>query len=133
VRIVLDTNALVSGLLNPFGPPGRILDLVTTGDIVLQYDDRILSEYRAVLARDRFGFEVRDVKAFLTYVERHGEPVVARKVAVRLQDPDDRPFLEVAIAGSADVLVTGTVRHFHSRGGQYRVKVQTPGRFLRSL
>ena len=133
MRIVLDTNVLVSGLLNPFGSPGRILDLVTAGDVVLLYDDRILSEYRAVLARDRFGFEVRDVHTFLTYVERHGEPVVARKVDVCLQGPDDLPFLEVAIAGGADVLVTGNVRHFRPRGGKYRIKVQAPGTFLRSL
>ena len=51
MRIVLDTNVLVSGLLNPNGTPGRILDLILGRYLTLLYDDRIIGEYSDVLAR----------------------------------------------------------------------------------
>jgi predicted nucleic acid-binding protein len=44
VRIVLDTNVLVSGLLSPLGPPGRIVDLVVAERVTVLFDDRIISD-----------------------------------------------------------------------------------------
>jgi predicted nucleic acid-binding protein len=44
LRIVLDTNVLVSGLLSPHGPPGRIFDLLLGGKLTLVFDDRLLAE-----------------------------------------------------------------------------------------
>ena len=52
--VVLDTNVLVSGLMSPGNPPGRIIDFLRAGDITLAIDDRILAEYCAVLARENF-------------------------------------------------------------------------------
>ncbi|MCS6938653.1 MAG: putative toxin-antitoxin system toxin component, PIN family [Roseiflexaceae bacterium] len=74
--IVLDTNVLVSALLSPFGPPARILDMVLRGDLRVAYDDRVLAEYRAVLARPKFGFAANDVNVLLEYLEMSGERVV---------------------------------------------------------
>jgi predicted nucleic acid-binding protein len=45
MRIVVDTNVLVSGLLSPFGPPGVIVSLTAAGRLSLCYDARILAEY----------------------------------------------------------------------------------------
>jgi len=129
LRIVLDTNVLVSGLLNPHGAPGRIVDLLTSGDLVLLHDDRIIAEYREVLARPRFGFGGADVSALLGFIEWSGEAVVARPLGVVLPDPDDLPFLEVAAAGEADALVSGNTRHFKPTRGKHRVKVCDPARF----
>ncbi len=58
MRIVVDTNVLVSGLLNPYGSPGRILDLVLSGRIQVLYDDRILEEYQDVLARPQLAIDL---------------------------------------------------------------------------
>ena len=52
---VLDTNVLVSGLLSPFGPPGRLVDALLARRLRLAFDDRIELEYREILARPRFG------------------------------------------------------------------------------
>ena len=52
------------GLLNPHGPPGRILDLVLAGKLRLLLDDRVVDEYREVLLRPRFDFDPADVAAF---------------------------------------------------------------------
>ena len=54
MKIVLDTNVLLSGMLKPSGPPGRIIDLLRTDVLELVVDDRILAEYVDVLRRDYF-------------------------------------------------------------------------------
>jgi uncharacterized protein len=128
VIVVLDTNILVSALLTPHGPPGRILDLVLTGDLQLAYDDRVLDEYRCVLARPRFGFDAGDVSQLLDYIAAQGLGLTARPLRTELPDADDLPFLEVARAGGA-MLVTGNQRHYpeNARG---EVTVQTPAEFL---
>lgn len=134
--VVLDTNVLVSALLSPFGPPGQILDLILTGDIKPAYDDRILAEYRQVLARPRFGFDQRAVADLIDYLVANGEPVSAQPLAAPLPDPNDLPFLEVATsllsrggAFSGTLLVTGNLRHFpvDTRGD---VQVLAPAAFL---
>jgi uncharacterized protein len=130
VRLVLDTNVLVSGLLTPHGPPGRILDLVLAGKVRLLVDDRILHEYRDVLLRPRFGFDPADVETLLAFLTAESEWVVAPMPSVRLPDVDDRPFAEVAIAGGADFLVTGNPRHFPSSRLPADLRAVTPAAFV---
>lgn len=111
MRIVLDTNVLVSGLLTPFGPPGGIVRLVSDGRLVLCYDARILAEYREVLLRPRFLFDPEQIAVLLDYIQNTGLVHVTRPLARPLPDPDDQPFLEVATAARA-CLVTGNKAHF---------------------
>ncbi len=47
-RVVLDTNVLVSALLNSFGAPGRVLDLVLAGELTMACGDRLPTEWRQV-------------------------------------------------------------------------------------
>lgn len=129
-RVVVDTNVLVSGVLNPHGPPGRIVDAILAGAITALHDDRILHEYRAVLSRPTFGFRTLDVEALLVWIELEGEPIAAPSLKVTLPDPSDLPFLEVAAAGLADALVTGNVKHFRPKRGRHDVVVATPAAFL---
>ncbi|MGA3057507.1 MAG: putative toxin-antitoxin system toxin component, PIN family [Candidatus Limnocylindrales bacterium] len=129
MRIVLDTNVLVSGLLSPFGAPGEIMRLVSSGLIALCLDARIAAEYRDVLSRPRFGFDSDAVATLLDYVESNGEMVASQPLVPRLPDPDDEPFLEVALAGAADCVVTGNAAHYppQARAG---VSVVTPAEFI---
>jgi uncharacterized protein len=129
MKIVLDTNVLVSGLLNPYGPPGQIVVLVAAGELVLCFDPRILAEYRDVLLRPKFEFPQRHVEALLEQIRTVGTSATAIPLPAPLPDRDDEPFLEVAIAASADYLVTGNPRHYPPRrlGG---INVVTPAKFL---
>ena len=129
-RVVIDTNVLVSGILDPHGPPGRIVDAILAGVLTVLYDDRILHEYRTVLSRPAFGFRPADVEALLTWIELAGESVPAPGLRVVLPDPTDLPFLEVAVAGHADALVTGNAKHFRPKRGRHGVAVTTPAAFL---
>lgn len=130
MRLVLDTNVLVSGLLNPLGAPGRIVDLLLAEAFVLLVDDRILGEYRDVLNRPHFGFLAADVGALLDVLANASEAVHARPLPP-LADPGDQPFLEVAAAGLADSLVTGNSRHYPTRHRPDGLRVETPAEFLR--
>jgi putative PIN family toxin of toxin-antitoxin system len=129
MRIVLDTNVVVSGLLSAFGPPAQIVDLVSSGDITLVVDARILSEYEDVLARRRFSFDRWEVEDFLKLADA-GEHVIGAPLPFSLPDPDDEPFLEVAVAGAVDALVTGNEKHFRLPRGKLAVPILSPRRFL---
>jgi len=129
LRVVLDTNVLVSGLLSPFGPPGEIVRLVSSGSISLCLDARILTEYEEVLARPKFSFDQDDVLALLDFIDSRSEFVAAQPLSVRLPDTDDEPFLEVTVAASADCLITGNMAHFppDTRAG---ATVVSPAEFM---
>jgi len=130
--IVLDTNVIVSALITPFGNAARILDMVISGDLSFLYDDRILSEYREVLLREKFGFKECDVDILLEYIETEGLRITAAVSGEPLLDNDDIPFLEVALSGKADVLVTGNKRHFKVKPAR-GLKILSPEEFLKLL
>ncbi len=127
--IVLDTNILVSALITPFGNASRVLDLVLRGDLRLLYDDRVIFEYREVLIRPKFGFKTSDVDMLIAFLEAEGIRITPPTINEPLVDKDDIPFLEVAICGQADVLITGNKRHFKTRTAK-ELRVMTPGEFL---
>jgi putative PIN family toxin of toxin-antitoxin system len=126
VRIVLDTNVLVSAMLNAGGAPDMVLQLVLQGDITLLLDSRILDEYDEVTARARFGFDAEERRELLHALVTLGEPVPAVPLRLTLPDPEDRMFVEAALAGSADAIVTGNVAHFKPKSGKLGVSVLTP-------
>ncbi|MGH3145356.1 MAG: putative toxin-antitoxin system toxin component, PIN family [Rubrobacter sp.] len=127
-RVVLDTNVVVSALLNSFGAPGRVLDLALAGELTVVHDDRILAEWRQVLAREKFGFSARDVAALLGFVQEVGLGVNPSPLGAELPDPDDVVFLEAASAAEA-TLITGNTKHYppEKRRG---VVVLDPATFL---
>lgn len=127
--VVLDTNVLVSGILKPYSKPAAILRLVADGTIQIAYDLRILSEYRDVLTRPQFNFAKEDIESFLDQIEQEGLLVSVRPLKIRLPDPDDEPFLEVALSARVEAIVTGNKRHFRRTeyGG---VKILSPAEFL---
>jgi putative PIN family toxin of toxin-antitoxin system len=133
MRVVIDTNVLVSGIMNPHGSPGRVVDSIVSQSISALYDDRILLEYRDVLLRPFFGFQATDVNALVDFIELSGEQISAGPVNAVLPDPTDLPFLEVAIAGSADALVPGNLKHFKPVRGRHSVSILSPAELLRLM
>jgi putative PIN family toxin of toxin-antitoxin system len=131
--VVLDTNVLVSGLMSPGNPPGRIIDLLRAGDISLAIDDRILAEYSAVLARENFRkyFTVAEKDLILDFIVHDSIRVLCTQALQGLPDQDDACFLEVALAAKTP-LVTGNEKHFplHKRQG---AEVYTPAEFIKIL
>jgi putative PIN family toxin of toxin-antitoxin system len=112
MNIVLDTKVLVAGLLSPFGPCGEIVRMVSSGELSLFLDARVLTEYKDVLGRPKFRFSKDKLADFLDYIEFNGRTVASSPLPSTLPDVDDEPFLEVAIASRAACLVTGNRGHF---------------------
>ena len=127
MKVVLDTNVLVSGLLNPSGPPAQILGLVLVGKLTVLYDNRVVTEYREVLYRPKFQFKSDTVEPWLELISAEGEYVVAEPSTAPVTDEDDRVFYEVASSGDASWLITENPAHYP----QERMVV-TPSVFLRN-
>lgn len=109
---VLDTNVLVSGLLSPTGPTGRLVDALVARHLMLALDDRIEHEYREVMARPRLGIDAGRREAFLAILQFQVH-VTAPPWRLRPPpDPDDVMFLEVAAETADRVVVTGNIKHF---------------------
>ena len=115
---VLDTNVLVSGLISAKGPLGRVIDAVLARRLQIAFDDRILQEYKAVLARPKFQFKPADVTAFWEILPFQCHLVAMPVEDLQASDPDETKFLEVATATESKTLVTGNTRHYpeKSRG-----------------
>lgn len=112
LRLVLDTNIVVSAALKPDGLQRSVLLLALRKPIRLYISDAILAEYRAVLSRPRLRIRKGVRRQLLQVVESNAHRIVP---SVRLRvaaDADDDMFLECADAAKADYLVTGNVSHF---------------------
>jgi uncharacterized protein len=133
VKIVLDTNVLVSGLLSAHGPPGRIVDLLRSGTLQVVVDDRILGEYADVLRRPYFEryLTAMERENVIEFLRRNSVYVTATQIISDLPDADDQAFLEIAATEKVP-LVTGNARHFPAPM-RHGVNVLTPTEFCRSL
>lgn len=129
MKAVLDTNVIVSGLMNHHNPPGELVRMVSMKTLQLCYDSRILAEYEDVLYRPDFPFPKKAVLEFIEGVPAHGELVIGRPLEKPLQDPDDEAVLEVALAASVP-LITGNLKHFPP-SFRHGVLVLSPAEFIK--
>lgn len=130
IRVVLDTNTLVSALLFS-GTASRLVSLWQSHRITVLVSKAILQEYLRVLAYPKFQLSAPEIKRLiaeevLPFIETVR---VRRHLAVVRRDPDDNRFVECAVAGRAGYLVTGDqdLRELGSYGG---VTILTVGEFL---
>lgn len=135
-RVVLDTNVLVSGLIKPSGTLGAVVDALRDGRFLHLHSPATLEELVDVLARpwldEKYGIRSHDVEAFLKLLLLRGEQVEPTREIRRCRDPKDEEFLELAVAGRADVLVSGDgdLQELDPFEG---VRILSPGAFLKRL
>ena len=108
---VIDTNVVVSGLLNPHGPSARVLDAVLDGRVKQVYDARILAEYRDVLHRPRLKLKPEKISAFLNGLQSQMK-VTPSPLAVAGPDADDIVFVEATLATTDKTIVTGNLADY---------------------
>jgi len=131
MRVVLDTNILVSGLLWR-GAPYRCLLAVQAGLANLVLSPPILEELRAVLVT-KFRHAATDADEAIGLILSVAELVeISGEFRVVLDDPDDDKFVETAQAGRADLIVSGD-RHLLALGSTAGVPVITAREFLDQL
>jgi len=112
VRVIVDTNVLVSGLISDFGAPAQIVDAILKGDILPVMSEATLAELEEVLHRPRTQayFRRAAVMPFhlLSALEQIAHFVKPRPTKAHIRDDKDRLFLELAATRpAADFIVTG--------------------------
>jgi putative PIN family toxin of toxin-antitoxin system len=111
LRAVIDTNILVSGLIRKQGLPGQVLRHLRSGDFTLIYSVPIMVEVVEVLSRPQFRHKYQvvadDITALINLVRLRGELVTPNRKIDVCRDPKDNRFLEAAIEGDADIIVSG--------------------------
>jgi len=112
LRLVIDTNILVSAALKPDGLQRTVLLLAITKPARLYVTDAILTEYRDVLARPELKIRKGLRLQLLQLIKNHAQVVKPTRPLHAAKDPNDDKFLECADAARADYLVTGNQRHF---------------------
>lgn len=112
LRVVYDTNVIVSAALKPGSLPASLVSLAMTRRVRLFASLAILEEYEAVLQRPKFRLDPKRVESFLRDLRKAAARVrPARRVSEAPDEADNR-FLECALAAQADYLVTGNKKHF---------------------
>jgi uncharacterized protein len=112
LRLVIDTNVLVSAALNPDGLQRTTILIAITKPARLYVSPPILEEYAGVLARPQFKIRKGLGLQLLQLIENSSHIVVPSRRLDVAGDPDDNIFLECADKAGADYLITGNQKHF---------------------
>jgi uncharacterized protein len=112
IRVVFDTNIIVSALLQPLGPSAQLLLLALNGSIRLCVTGSIYAEYEEVISRPRFQRSPEIIAGALEAIRETSFWVRPTESVKACSDPDDDIFLDCAEAAEANYLVTGNIKHF---------------------
>jgi len=135
LKVVLDTNVLLSGLMFPEGTPGRIVAAWADARFEVAFSLDQLAEIGRVLEypriRRRLGWDDERIELFIKQLYIRAEVVELGPIAPAVpRDPDDAPILATLAAAKADVLVTGDGDLLALRG---KYPIETPSEFVRRL
>jgi putative PIN family toxin of toxin-antitoxin system len=128
MNVVIDTNVFVSGLLSENGMPGKIVNMVLAERFTILFDNRIMEEYEDVLNRKKWKLSREIIDPVIDYIKNEGIYVLAEPIKIKFEDEDDKKFLEVAISGNAEFLITGNIRHYPA----YEI-ITTPRNFFEKI
>lgn len=112
LRLVIDTNVVVSAALKPEGLQRTVVLLAMRKPARWYISEAILSEYSTVLARPELKIRKSLRQQFLQLIKNHAHFVTPSRLDQVTFDPDDNMFVECADRARADYLVTGNQRHF---------------------
>ena len=113
MRLVLDTNVVVSAFISHNSKPSQILKLVLQRKAEICYNSTILLEYKNVMLRRKFADKIHFhvVNQFINLIKSIGFSFVPMPSNVKLPDESDRIFYDTA-KGSGSVLITGNIKHY---------------------
>jgi putative PIN family toxin of toxin-antitoxin system len=112
VRLVIDTNVLVSAALKPDSLQRTTFLMAITKPARLYVSAPVLKEYADVLSRPELGIRKGLRQQLLQLVKNHSHIVAPSRRLEVTSDPDDNIFVECADAARADYLITGNQKHF---------------------
>jgi putative PIN family toxin of toxin-antitoxin system len=114
LKVVIDTNILVSAILNPKSSSAKIVSTILEGIIELCISPAIYEEYHHVLNYERFNFDSIKVERFLSTLKNGAQWFTPTKKVMKInKDDSDNRFLECAETAAANFLITGNRNHFN--------------------
>lgn len=132
LKVVLDTNVFVSAVLTK-GPSSDLFERWKAGKFTLLFSPVIFDEYFEVIARPKFDQQEQDIRALAELLAERAVALTPQiKIDVCKEDPDDNKFLECAIAGAADFIVSGD-QHLLRLKEYQGVKIVTIAEFLQTV
>ena len=130
-RLVVDTNVFASAIIFPRSVPRQVVDHVLDHGVVI-FSEATVSELAEVLSRSKFdGFVSRaERELFLAQIESAAEFVPIIQLVRACRDPKDDKFLEVALNGRADVIITGDADLLGMHPWR-KIEILTPADYLK--
>jgi putative PIN family toxin of toxin-antitoxin system len=134
LKIVLDTNVLVSGIIGKTGTPAKILDGWLAGRFKLITSPELLSEITEVLhyphIQQKYGLSESDIDAFLISIVSFGIMTPGELELLLIEDdPDDDKVLAAAVEGGADYIVSGD-NHLRGLKAYQGITIISPAEFI---
>jgi len=112
IKIVLDTNIIISAALSPNGNPAKIIELIhNKNEVQIYYNADILAEYKDVLSRPRMNIADEIQTRIADAIINYGILIEPVKSSIAMPDESDRIFYDTAKASGA-ILVTGNSKHY---------------------
>ena len=136
MRAVIDTGIFVSALIRRRGTIGSVLRALIEGRFTAIYTTELLVEIIDVLGRDRmrvkYHIQPEDVSALIHLIRLRGELVIPNQIVSACRDPKDDKFLEAALAGCVDCIVSGDA-DLLDMGSFEAIPILRPAEFLAQL
>ena len=118
MRLVIDTNVVVSAFINPGGKPSQIMKMILGREAEICYNTAILDEYENVMLRPKFSGKIDsgNIQRFINLIRSIGTshyppPGTTRLPQASLTDESDQVFYDTAV-GSGSILISGNLKHF---------------------
>jgi len=112
MRIVFDTNILISACWKPGGSESQVVFL--SGKFIFCISEAIEAEYREVAQREKFAKQRDCLEALIASIVKFAHRVQPAQTCTACSDPDDNQLLDCALAANARYVITGNLRHFPS-------------------
>jgi len=111
IKVVVDTNILVSSLICAKGHPSEIVTLIRANKLQLYYNAEIMNEYNRVLRYPRLRISPQEISVIVNLILRKGVAMETEKSTIKMIDESDRKFYDLHKAVGA-ILITGNIKHF---------------------
>jgi putative PIN family toxin of toxin-antitoxin system len=135
LKVVLDTNVLLSGLMCPSSSPGQVVSAWNDARFEVAISPKQLEEVARVLTypkiRSKLAWDDQHIERFIQQIYLRCDVVDTKGISVAVpDDPDDEPILATLTASKADLLVTGDADLLSLR---HQYPIDTPTEFVRRL
>lgn len=137
MKVVLDTNVVISGILFTEDSPGKIIDLWVDGRFKVILSQALIEEYLEVISRTKFkrlGSPVEGQDILIILIELSSTVFVSPKESIKIirDDPEDNRFLECAVEGGAKYIVSGD-NHLLVLKEYRKIPIVTPAEFISKI